>query len=60
MLVVRTANKARRVDGSSTIFKMNAGLLIRKKQNPKSKYLQGPTIYQLKRKKFKSLYKIIL
>lgn len=60
MIMIRTARLTRRIDGSSTQFLTNSGILIKKKQNPKSKYLQGPTIYQLKRKKFKTLYKTVL
>lgn len=60
MILIRTSRLTRRLDGSSTQFKINSGILIRKKQNPKSKYLQGPTTYHLKRKKFKSLYATVL
>jgi ribosomal protein L14 len=60
MLLIRVAKVLRREDGSVTKFASNSGILIKKKQNPKSKYLQGPTTYQLKRKKFKTLYKTVL
>lgn len=60
MLLIRVVKTLRRVDGSSTTFNSNSGILIKKQQNVKSKYLQGPTTYQLKRKKFKSLYKLVL
>lgn len=60
MILIRQVFHLRRVDGSVTHFLQNSGILIKKKQNPKSKYLQGPTTYQLRRKKFKSLYSTIL
>lgn len=60
MLIIRTIKLARRLDGSLLTFNHNSGILIKKKQHPKSKYLQGPTVHQLKRKKFKTLYKVIL
>ena len=60
MLIIRTTKITRRLDGSSTVFPINSGILIKKKQNPKSKYLQGPTLYQLRRKKFKTLYRTVI
>jgi len=60
MLLIRVARTLRRLDGSSLGFNSNTGILIKKKQNVKSKYLQGPSSYHLKRKKFKSLYKILI
>ena len=60
MLLVRSAFPTLRLDGSTSLFWLNSGILIKKKQNPKSKYLQGPTTYNLRRKKFKSLYNTIL
>ena len=60
MLIVRTAKTSLRPDGSTLCFKQNAGILIKKKQNPKSKYLQGPSTSILRRKKFKTLYKTVL
>lgn len=60
MLLIRGSYPTLRLDGGTSIFWVNSGILIKKKQNPKSKYLQGPTTYNLRRKKFKSLYKTIL
>ena len=60
MLLVRACYNSLRLDGSTSTFWQNSGILIKKKQNPKSKYLQGPVTYNLKRKKFKTLYKLIL
>lgn len=59
-LLIRGAYTRRRLDGSSYSFTVNSGILIKKKQNVKSKYLQGPSSYHLKRKKFKSLFKSVL
>lgn len=60
MLIVRASRPVLRLDGSTSLFRHNSGILIKKKQNPKSKYLQGPTVALLRRKKFKTLYKIVL
>ena len=60
MLIVRASRPVLRLDGSTSLFRYNSGILIKKKQNPKSKYLQGPTVSLLRRKKFKTLYKIVL
>jgi len=59
-LIIRSVFKLRNVDGSSISFNSNNGILIKKKQNVKSKYLQGPSTYHLRRKKFKSLFKTLL
>jgi len=47
-------------DGSTNYFSYNTGVLIKKKQNLKSKYLQGPVEKSLKRKRFKIAYRTIL
>lgn len=60
MILIRVARTLRRIDGSSTSFASNTGILIKKKQNVKSKYLQGPSTYHIKRKKFKTLYKTLV
>ncbi len=60
MILIRVARVLRRIDGSSTSFPSNTGILIKKKQNVKSKYLHGPSTYHLKRKKFKTLYKCLV
>ncbi len=55
-LLVRTVYTNSRLDGATASFYENSTILIKKKQNPKSKYIFGPTLYNLKRKKFKSLF----
>lgn len=60
MILIRVTKVLRRIDGSSTAFRSNTGILIKKKQNVKSKYLRGPSTYHLRRKKFKTLYKTLL
>jgi len=59
-LLVRCALPLRRLDGSVSIFSSNSGILVKKKQNVKSKYIQGPSTYHLHRKKFKSIFKTII
>ena len=59
-LFVRAVKPARRLDGSVTSFFSNTCILIKKKQNVKSKYIHGPVTYQLNRKKFKTLFKTII
>ena len=59
-LLVRTAFPNRRLDGSVNRFYENSIILIKKKQNPKSKYIFGPSVFNLKRKKFKTLFKSII
>lgn len=59
-ILVRTRFPAHNPDGSTVYFNNNNIVLIRKKQNLKSKYLFGPASNHLKRKKFKALYKVVL
>lgn len=59
-LIIRAKKPNLRYDGSVVYFYNNNGVLIRKKQDLKSKYLFGPVTSNLKRKKFKTLYKTIL
>ena len=51
----------RRLDGAEQLrFYENSIILIKKKQNPKSKYIFGPSVFNLKRKKFKTLFKSVI
>ena len=59
-LIVRSCFPNKRLDGSVTYFYNNNLILIKKKQNPKSKYLLGPSTFNLKRKKFKTIFKLVL
>ena len=59
-LIIRSSRIMLRLDGSSSQFRSNNAILIKKKQNIKSKYLIGPSTYHLKRKKFKTALKYIL
>ncbi len=56
-LVIRGKYKINRFDGSLVNFKTNNVILLKKKQEPKSKYLHGPVSITLKRKKFLTLFK---
>ena len=56
-LLIRAKYKLLRGDGSVNYFLNNSLILIKKKQDVKSKYLFGPVSYLLKRKKFLSLFK---
>lgn len=55
-LLIRTRYNIRKKDGSSVYFKYNDIILLKKKQEVKSKYLYGPVSYKIKRKKFISLF----
>jgi len=59
-LLIRTTYNIRKNDGSSIYFKNNNTILLKKKQEVKSKYLYGPVPYTIKRKKFLSLFKVII
>lgn len=59
-LLIRQKFPAIRLDGIKVTFDTNSTILIKKKQNPKSKYVLGPTTLVLRRKKFRSLFKTTL
>ena len=59
-LIVRTSYKILKNDGSSVYFKNNNIILIRKKQDLKSKYVYGPTTKRIRRKRFSTLFRFVL
>ena len=59
-IIIRASYPLKRLDGGCLRFFSNNAILIKKKQNIKSKYLFGPTSYHLKRKKFKTALKLVL
>lgn len=59
-LIIRTRFPYRKNDGSSITFTSNSTILLKKKQEVKSKYIYGPTSYLIKRKKFTTLFSSIL
>jgi large subunit ribosomal protein L14 len=59
-LLVRNKYNVTKDDGSSLYFYSNSTILLKKKQEVKSKYLYGPVTYAIKRKKFLSLFKNVL
>lgn len=54
--IIRARYSQRRLDGGRNYFKTNDVILIRKKQDPKSKYLFGPVSKLLFRKRFLALF----
>mgnify|MGYP002002766935 FL=1 len=59
-LIIRQKFPINRLDGAVTYFSSNAIILIKKKQNTKSKHSIGPSSLRLRRKKFKSLFNKLL
>ena len=59
-LLIRNKFNVKKNDSSVIFFKNNNFVLIKKKQDLKSKYLYGPVSKIMKRKKFLLLFKIIL
>jgi len=59
-LLIRAKFPVHKADGLVVHFNNNNVILIRKKQDLRSKYLFGPVTNQLKRKKFKALFKVVL
>ena len=58
-ILIRVTKPLVRPDGSTSQFFTNSAILIKKKQNIKSKYLIGPSTIHLKRKKFKTALKLV-
>lgn len=59
-LLIRSSYNTKKIDGSSIYFKSNSTVLLKKKQDLKSKYLYGPVSFNLKRKKFLTLFTYVL
>ena len=59
-LLIRTKYRSYKYDGCSIHFKNNNIILLKKKQDVKSKYLYGPIPLKLKRKKFLSLFDFVI
>ena len=59
-LLLRTNFTNFKNDGQTLKFYSNNGILVKKKQNPKSKYLFGPISSKVRRKKFKLLFRTVL
>ncbi len=60
LLIIRHNKANIHTDGSLTNLRHNAGITIKKKSNPRSKFVHGPISRTLKRRKFLSLYSYVL
>jgi large subunit ribosomal protein L14 len=59
-LIIRNKYNIVKQDGAVAKFKCNNVILLKKKNDVKSKYLYGPIPTQIKRKKFLNLFKKII
>lgn len=59
-LLIRTKMPLKKMDGGVVYFNSNNAILIRKKQDLKSKYIFGPVTTTLHRKKFKTLFNKVI
>lgn len=59
-LLVRTKFMIKKYDGSPVYFNSNDSVLLKKKNDIKSKYLYGPVPLKIKRKKFLTLFNFII
>ena len=57
LLVVRVNRDALRLDSRLLRLQNNSGIVIHKKQNPRSKYHYGPILKNVHRKKFITLFR---
>lgn len=58
--VSRTRYLILNTDGCGVLFRTNDIILLKKKQEPKSKFVHGPTSYKIRRKKFLLLFPFIV
>jgi large subunit ribosomal protein L14 len=58
-LLIRSKYVSIKNDGSSIHFKNNSTILLKKKQDIKSKYLFGPVCYLIRRKKFLTAFSYV-
>jgi len=54
--LVRLKKEVFKRDGSSVKFKSNSVVLLKKRMTPQGKEITGPTLYNIKRKKFVSSF----
>lgn len=59
-LLVRSAFRDSREDGSLVFLKKNEVILLRKRQDLKSIYLYGPICYTVRRRRFTGLFPFVL
>lgn len=59
-LLIRAKFRILKKDGVSLLFRGNNVILLKKKQDLKSKYLYGFVPYDIKRKKFLNLFKLVI
>ena len=60
IILIRQKFENKNLDGSIANFNNNSGLLLKKKQELRSKYIHGPLSKTFKRKKFKSLFNFLI
>jgi len=60
LLVIRSNRPVINPDGSLLVFRNNAGISIRKKQEPVSKFLNGAISKGIKRRKFLTLFRYVI
>ena len=55
-LILKTKKEVKKNDGSIIKFKLNKGVLLKKRLTPKGKELVGSCLFQIKRKRFLSSF----
>lgn len=58
--IIRANYNTKNLDSRLVRFKSNAGIVIKKKNNPKSKFLLGPITRNINRKKLLTLFKVVV
>jgi len=58
--IARTRYPVTTTDGCIALFRSNDIILLKKKQEPKSKFMHGPVSFKLRRKKFLLLFPAVI
>lgn len=59
-LIIRANRVTPRADGSTFRFNANNGVVLKKRNEFKSKYIFGPISTLLRRKRYKTLFKVVI
>jgi len=51
-ITIHTKKELKKIDGSNYRFKFNSAVLLKKRLTPKGKEIFGPSLFEIRRKKF--------
>lgn len=60
LIIIRSRRRLSYDDGGTLLFSDNSGICIKKKQDPKSKFLNGPLSRRILRRRFTALFSQVI